>query len=116
MNPSTTNIEYIDGNNIYRWSSQTLWQCVEGLEIEEMEVELFYWYFERDLWFQDKAVPTILNVIEHFNRILGAELEYPLILSPNGIIIDGIHRLVKAFINGHSRIKVVKLHYLPPSE
>jgi hypothetical protein len=42
---------------------------------------------------------------DDYKRILKADLSYPIIVSNNGYIIDGVHRLAKAFMHNVYEIK-----------
>lgn len=42
--------------------------------------------------------------VNHYNRIIKANLDYPIIMNKNGIIIDGVHRLSKAYLNNNDII------------
>ena len=52
---------------------------------------------------------TVAWIMEHSERILNADLYYPIILTPDGQIADGIHRLAKARWLGLSHINAVIL-------
>ena len=51
---------------------------------------------------------TCRNVAEHARLINEADLGYPVILSSDGRIMDGMHRVLKALIQGESYIRVVR--------
>jgi hypothetical protein len=53
---------------------------------------------------------TFGDYIDHYDRALEADLSYPLILSPEGQILDGNHRLLKAYIEKKDKIKVQVCH------
>ena len=40
----------------------------------------------------------------HFRRVLNADLSYPIIIRSDGMIMDGRHRIIKAF---HENIKIL---------
>lgn len=44
----------------------------------------------------------------HFNAMKAADLDYPIILSADGDIMDGNHRVMKALANGEKTIKAVR--------
>ena len=55
---------------------------------------------------------SALDVITHprkykneYKRILKANLSYPIIISLDGFIIDGVHRLTKAYLHNKKEIK-----------
>ena len=43
--------------------------------------------------------------IEHYNRIIKSDLRYPIIINKKYQIIDGMHRLAKAYLNNKTNIK-----------
>ena len=49
----------------------------------------------------------------HMRKVQEADLSYPIILAPNGVIIDGRHRLTKAILEGHTTIKAVRFDQMP---
>lgn len=51
---------------------------------------------------------TCRNVAEHARLINEADLGYPVILSSDGRIMDGMHRVLKALIQGQSHIRAVR--------
>ena len=42
---------------------------------------------------------------DDFKRILKADLSYPIIISDSGYIVDGVHRLTKAYLNKKKYVK-----------
>lgn len=42
---------------------------------------------------------------DDYKRILQANLSYPIIISADGDIVDGVHRLAKAYLKGKKEIK-----------
>ncbi len=57
--------------------------------------------------------PTCRAVVEHLQRIEAADLADPIILSPDGYVIDGMHRVAKAFLAGRASIPAVRLGEYP---
>lgn len=47
---------------------------------------------------------NVRDFIVHFNRIREADLEVPIILRSDSVIMDGHHRLVKAMMEGKTYI------------
>ena len=52
--------------------------------------------------------PTCRDVVEHARLIEEADLRFPVILSNDGRVMDGMHRVAKALLQGHSHIEVVR--------
>lgn len=72
---------------------------------------------DENLWFNTFGeVPTCRAIAEHAKRIYEARLEYPVILSPNGEVMDGMHRVAKAWLLGMKAIEVVQLDEIPPPD
>jgi hypothetical protein len=57
--------------------------------------------------------PTCRSVAEHAWDIQHADLSYPIILSPDGAVLDGMHRLCKAWLEGLEEIDAVQLLEMP---
>lgn len=56
---------------------------------------------------------SLLSFASHMKQVNEADLQYPVILSPCGVIIDGRHRLVKAIVEGRKTIKFKRLEEMP---
>jgi len=52
--------------------------------------------------------PTVRKVVEHARLILEADLTYPIILGPDGRIMDGMHRVARALMEGRAEIDAVR--------
>ena len=57
--------------------------------------------------------PTCRAVAEHARDIYGADFSFPIILSPSGVVLDGMHRLCKALLQGMEEIDAVQLAVMP---
>jgi hypothetical protein len=66
------------------------------------ELDENYWYQSPD------ARPSCRSIVEHARLINEADLQYPIILSKNGRVMDGMHRVAKALLLGHLDIYAVK--------
>lgn len=109
-------IRYVENGKIYRWKEETILNASMGLLVERIPLACLQEELNQDHWFQSYDNPTVLNVIKHFKRIISAELHYPIIISPTGRILDGIHRLAKAWLSQEITIDVVRLKELPESD
>lgn len=69
--------------------------------------------FERDCWFAGAHEPTCRAVAEHARRIQAANLDYPIILSSDGRLMDGGHRIAKAWLLGQTEIAAVRFEVDP---
>ena len=68
--------------------------------------------FDRDCWFHGRA-PSLRDVAGHVRRIMAADLSYPIILSAGGGLMDGGHRISKAWIEGQTHVAAVRFRVDP---
>ena len=66
------------------------------------ELDETYWFNGVD------DVPTCRAVADHARLIEATDLSYPIILSSAGRIMDGMHRVAKAYILGHQTVMAVQ--------
>jgi hypothetical protein len=79
----------------------------EQVELTEIgEIDSVYWFDERER-------PTVRKVVEHFRLIEAVDVSYPIILGPDGRVMDGMHRVARALLEGRSTIGAVRLPVLP---
>jgi len=89
------------------WITKRLWHLSHGLPVFEYRVADFKG-LDIDCWYGHVNTPTIRSVLEHMERIESADLGYPIILSSDGIVMDGVHRICKAMIRGFSTVPAVQ--------
>jgi hypothetical protein len=69
---------------------------------------------DEPFWFQDGSEPpTCRAVAEHARLIAETDLRYPIILGADGRVMDGMHRVAKAYLEGRSTILAVQLDHHP---
>ena len=61
-----------------------------------------------EAWFGDGERPTWRAMIEHIRLIEQADLAFPIILSANGDVMDGRHRVAKAALQERLVIEAVQ--------
>ena len=59
-------------------------------------------------WFGEHERPTWRAIAEHIKLIEEADLLYPIILSASGAVMDGMHRIAKALLQGRTEIEAVQ--------
>lgn len=96
------------GNKWYR--IKTLIDCTKDLPVKECSPEVFY--LSLMVWDDLKSVADFNG---HVARTLSADLSFPIILAPDGSILDGFHRIAKALLKKRS-VKYVKLRELPEAD
>ena len=65
-------------------------------------------------WFSDgESSPTCRAVVEHMMLVESAELSFPILLSADGRVMDGMHRVAKALLAGLSAVRAVRFEKDP---
>jgi hypothetical protein len=60
-------------------------------------------------WANERIHPvTCREIVEHARLMLDCDLRHPVILSKGGRVMDGMHRISKALLEGHSDIEAVR--------
>jgi hypothetical protein len=101
------------------WDRERLWQL--ELPVEDMSVDALAWQLALPWWRDGERYFSVrpLDVLtipnphrEHFERAMDADLARALDVTPrNGswIVLDGVHRLLKAVALGEKTVRVRKL-------
>ena len=98
------------------WYVQRLRELSRGLPARRVALASLE-EFDQNLWFNTYGeVPTCRAVAAHAKRIYEAELEYPVLLTPAGEIMDGMHRVAKAWLLGLTEILAVQFPEIPPPD
>jgi hypothetical protein len=74
-------------------------------EIRELDEP--YWY---DM---EGNIPTCKSVAAHIRLVQSTDLAYPIIICPEGRVMDGMHRVVKAFLEDRKFLFAYRLPVLP---
>lgn len=107
--PQTLNVSTPSGETV--WMVERLWAAAKSLPVKRVPIDEIA-EFDRDCWFDGKA-PTCREVAEHMKRIQSADLEQPVILSADGMLMDGVHRVAKAWLLGMQTINAVQFQQTP---
>jgi hypothetical protein len=91
------------------------WELATGLPARKVRLSELDG-FDEVRWFggPQNIQPTCRAVAEHARDINEADLNFPIILSPAGEVLDGWHRICKAFLLGVQEIDAVQLPTMPP--
>jgi len=93
------------------WLAVNLWRHAEGLPVFDCPAAAL-----RTGYSMFCCTDSIQGLASHVARVLDADLSYPIILSPDGDIMDGGHRVAKAIVEGVPTIKAVRFVSMPPSD
>jgi hypothetical protein len=104
----------VDGKK-HTWYVKRLWALAENMPTFEYDIATFRG-FEEDYWFGDRHKPTLMKVLEHQQKIARADLLYPIILSESGLVMDGIHRICRAYLENRKSILAVRFLVNPEAD
>jgi hypothetical protein len=71
------------------------------------EIDSVYWFDDR------RERPTVRHVVDHARLIEEVDLSYPVILGRDGRVMDGMHRIAKALLEGRATIDAVQFEIQP---
>ena len=105
-------------NKVLFWEVPHLWDLSADLDVRDVPLQSLEHFLDQNRWFNlgdenDHDIPTPRAIAVHSERIHSADLSYPIILSASGEIMDGLHRLAKAWMLGHPTIRVVQFEFDP---
>lgn len=90
------------------WDVDRLVELSRDLPVKEVdlasigEIDSVYWFDDRS------ERPTVRNVVAHVRLIEEVDLSHPVILGFDGRVMDGMHRIARALLEGRSTISVVQ--------
>lgn len=89
------------------WVVERLWVLSRDLPAREVPLAQIA-ELDQDCWFGPTSPPTCRAVADHARRIVDADLRYPILLASDGGLMDGGHRVAKAYLLGHATISAVQ--------
>lgn len=98
----TTQTYSIDGKE---WSVARLVELSKNLPIFDAPLNTLCLRYE--------YVCDMRDLTMHVKAVINADLKFPIILSEDGTILDGRHRVMKALLNGLSSVKAVRFDQNP---
>ena len=87
------------------WKASTLWDAVKNKTPQRVENR---YILQECSW----NIGTLRDFAEEMRIVQGVNLDYPIILDINGHILDGAHKVVKAYLEG----KDIDIVYLGDDE
>ncbi len=90
------------------WDVDRLIQLSRDLPVREVPLDSIT-EIDSDYWFRyGPIVPTVRRVVEHMQLTTEVDMFYPIILAASGRVMDGMHRIARAILDGNSTIKAVR--------
>ena len=94
------------------WDVDRLVALSRDLPVEEVALADIF-EIDSDYWFGDLYAPTVRTVVDHFRLMQEVDTSHPIILGPDGRVMDGMHRVARALLEGRTTIAAVRLPTLP---
>ncbi len=90
------------------WDVDRLIELSAGLRPAEVPLDSIR-ELDEPFWFGGGETPTCRAVADHARLISETDLRYPIILDADGRVMDGMHRVARAYLEGRSTIPAVRL-------
>ncbi len=105
-----------DGNPLRYWYIDDLIEQSKDLPVVQVSIKELG-ELDRVAWYGDNAHQgrlTVRQVVNHIKKIEDADLTYPIILSSDGKLLDGFHRVAKAYRLGIDTLPAKRFREDPP--
>ena len=97
----------------YAWDVDRLVALTKNFKRQRVKLDSIR-EIDENFWFGDKDDdPPCRAIVEHARLIQEADLALPIILSSDGRVMDGMHRVAKALLEGYETIEAVKFSQDP---
>ena len=94
------------------WDVDHLIRLSADLPVEEVAVTSIH-DVDTDFWFKFGPEPTVRRIIEQIRLIEEVDFTYPIILGSDGRVMDGMHRVARAILEGRTTIRAVRFTVEP---
>jgi hypothetical protein len=95
------------------WDVDRLLRLTVGLPVREVPLESIR-DLDTDYWFDGSMeVATVRKVVGHMRLVQESDPSYPIILGVDGRVMDGMHRVARALLEGRPTIAVVQFEVQP---
>lgn len=97
------------------WDIERIWKLAEDLPAKEVSIDEIHGPDEVT-WFAPGQKPTCRAIAEHCRRINATDLSYPIILTEDFRVFDGMHRIAKCIMEGRTHILAKRFEKNPPPD
>jgi len=94
------------------WDVGRLIGLAADLPVEEVALDDLP-EIDSEYWFDERERPTVRKVIEHFRLVGDVDPSHPVILGPGNRVMDGMHRVARALLDGRTTIIAKRFQELP---
>ena len=84
-------------NGLRAWDVHRLVEHAKDLPVVQVPISGLR-EFDEPYWYGHGTIPTCRSIAEHAKLIDESDLKFPIILSSDGRVMDGMHRVAKALM------------------
>ncbi len=104
------------GGRMFVWDVRKLLKGATSLPVIDVALDDIR-ELDESYWFEATKQPaTCRSVGDHMKLVQAADLSFPILLCAEGRVMDGMHRVVKAYIAGQQSITARQLPVTPPPD
>ena len=96
-----------DAGGIDAWDVDRLVALSASLPVRDVPLEEIA-EIESTYWYDHGYVPTVRSVVDHARLIGEVDMKWPIILSHDGRVMDGMHRVARALLDGAETVRAVR--------
>ena len=102
----------VAGHRFDAWDVHRLVELVRGFPIEDHPLDALA-ELDEPAWTSEGRPLTLRDVAEHMVLIRAVDPSHPVILSAEGRVMDGRHRIARAVIDGRTALPAVRFAATP---
>jgi hypothetical protein len=95
------------------WDVDRLVRLSADLPVREVRLDVIK-DLDTDYWFDGSMEKvTVRKVVEHMRLVQEVDTSYPIILGVDGRVMDGMHRVARALLEGRTSVAAVQFEVHP---
>lgn len=100
-------------NGYFAWDVDRLVELTKDHELQWVDLDSIR-ELDEAFWFgRERDKPTCRAIVGHARLMREADLKHPIILSSDGRVMDGMHRVARALLEGRKKIRAVRFEKDP---
>ena len=98
------------------WDVRKLLQKAADLPVVEVKLSDIA-EFDENWWYQSADdIPSCRSIVDHFKLMQATDLQYLILFCAEGRLMDGMHRVMKAYIEGRTTVAARRFAVTPLSD